>query len=117
MMKGSNMVPVLNNIGVEVACIGNHDLDYGIEELETLTKATKFPWMMSNMGDRKTGKLLANSKETYVVVDQTTGLKIGYFAVGEEEWIHTLATSVDKSRILYTHQIEVGKRLANYLRK
>lgn len=73
--------------------------------------------MMSNMVDRKTGRLLADSKETFVVVDQATGLRIGYFGVGEEEWIHTLATCVDKSRIRYTHQVEVGKRLANYLRK
>ncbi len=63
------MVPVLNAIGIEAACIGNHDLDYGIEELTDLIRGTNFPWMMSNMGDRHTGRLLADAKETHVVTD------------------------------------------------
>ena len=28
--KGRHMVPCLNNMAVDVACIGNHDLDFGV---------------------------------------------------------------------------------------
>jgi 2',3'-cyclic-nucleotide 2'-phosphodiesterase (5'-nucleotidase family) len=27
--RGSHMVPVLNMLGIDVACIGNHDFDFG----------------------------------------------------------------------------------------
>ena len=117
MLKGRNMVPVLKSLGVEVACIGNHDLDYGIEELTQLMRETEFPWLMSNMADKTTGRLLANAHETHEVLDGPSGLKIGYVGVGEEEWIHTLATEVDKSRILYSPQHEVARRLGKYLKE
>ncbi len=37
--------------------------------------------------------------------------------MGEQEWIHTLATEVDKTRIVYEEQTKTGRRLAAYLRE
>jgi 2',3'-cyclic-nucleotide 2'-phosphodiesterase (5'-nucleotidase family) len=54
--KGSHMPPILSYIGVKVACIGNHDFDYGTETLKKLIKQCSFPWLMANVLDRKTSK-------------------------------------------------------------
>ena len=49
------MVPVLNQIGVHAACVGNHDLDFGVANMVRLTKECNFPWLMSNVLDKATG--------------------------------------------------------------
>jgi 5'-nucleotidase len=52
---GEHMVPILNAIGVHVAAVGNHDFDYGKENLEKLMPQFNFPWLMANVLDVKTG--------------------------------------------------------------
>ena len=56
---GAQMPPILNEIGVHVAAIGNHDFDFGVTQLMSLTKQCNFPWLMANVLDRETGKLLS----------------------------------------------------------
>eukprot|EP00798_Chlamydomonas_sp_ICE-L_P030828 gene30828-35864_t len=46
---GEQMPPVLNEIGVSVACIGNHDFDFGTTQLRKLVKMCNFPWLMANV--------------------------------------------------------------------
>jgi 5'-nucleotidase len=54
--RGSQMPPVLNQALVSAACVGNHDLDFGIDRFEELAARCKFPWLMANVLLRKTGK-------------------------------------------------------------
>lgn len=54
---GTQMPPILNEIGVHVAAIGNHDFDFGVTQLVTLTRQCNFPWLMANVLDRGTGAL------------------------------------------------------------
>ena len=43
MFEGEQMVPSFNKCNVEVACIGNHDLDFGIEQMDKVLKQTMKP--------------------------------------------------------------------------
>jgi len=61
------MVPVLNSLGVHAAVYGNHDFDFGVEHLVSIAGRTSFPWLMSNVRDRKTGRLLAEGWEKLVI--------------------------------------------------
>ena len=56
---GENMVKPLNAIGVDLACFGNHDFDYELDHVLKLTKATNFPWLLSNIYDKRTGRRMA----------------------------------------------------------
>jgi 2',3'-cyclic-nucleotide 2'-phosphodiesterase (5'-nucleotidase family) len=47
--SGAQMPPVLNQVGVQAACVGNHDLDFGISKFEELARKCKFPWLMANV--------------------------------------------------------------------
>ena len=46
--KGKHMVPVLNEMMIDAATIGNHDFDFGVENLMTHVEATNFPWMLAS---------------------------------------------------------------------
>jgi hypothetical protein len=43
------MVPVLNLLGTNVACVGNHDLDFGVKQFQNLAAQCKFPWLLANV--------------------------------------------------------------------
>jgi 2',3'-cyclic-nucleotide 2'-phosphodiesterase (5'-nucleotidase family) len=48
--KGEQMVGYFNKLGVAVSALGNHDLDFGVERMEELTKATSpCKWLMTNL--------------------------------------------------------------------
>ena len=66
--KGKQMVPVLNSSKIDVACMGNHDFDFGIENLISLTRNCEFPWLISNVVYKPTGRPLAEGKTSFVKV-------------------------------------------------
>jgi 2',3'-cyclic-nucleotide 2'-phosphodiesterase (5'-nucleotidase family) len=43
------MVPVLNLLGTDVACVGNHDLDFGVKQFQNLAAQCTFPWLLANV--------------------------------------------------------------------
>ena len=50
--QGKHMVDPLNALKLDAACIGNHDLDFGIDHCAKLTKMCNFPWLMANILDK-----------------------------------------------------------------
>lgn len=85
------MIKPLNAFGIDLACFGNHDLDYELEHVAKLIKMTNFPWLLSNVYDRRTGKRLADGEEYKILT--VNGIKIGIFSLAEKEWLDTLYTS------------------------
>ncbi|CDJ50101.1 nucleotidase, putative [Eimeria brunetti] len=51
-MKGRQMIPFLNLLKVHTACLGNHDFDFGIDELEYTIGSCNFPWLLTNVFER-----------------------------------------------------------------
>lgn len=87
------MVPALNSIGTSVACLGNHDLDFGVQQFERLAAQCKFPWLCANVLDPALGDdaPLANCRRT-VMLTSTNGIKIGIIGIVEREWLDTINT-------------------------
>jgi 5'-nucleotidase len=54
------MVKPLQSFGIDLACYGNHDLDYELEHVMDMTKRTGFPWLLTNIYDKRTGRTLAD---------------------------------------------------------
>ncbi|EXJ79915.1 hypothetical protein A1O3_08200 [Capronia epimyces CBS 606.96] len=91
--KGSHMVPVLNMIGTDVACVGNHDLDFGVKQFRSLASQCKFPWLLANvlvldpqLGDDVP---LGNAKKT-AMLTSSNGIKVGVIGLVEREWLDTI---------------------------
>lgn len=68
------MIPILNNLKISAACIGNHDLDFGVDELIELTHKTNFPWLLSNVLDIEHHKPLGLSSSKCVI--EFNGVKV-----------------------------------------
>lgn len=60
--QGQQMIQPLNALGIDVACLGNHDFDFPLEHVIELKKQTNFPWLLSNVYDKKTGNRLADAE-------------------------------------------------------
>lgn len=111
--RGEQMVPVLNNIGVHAACVGNHDLDFTVEVLKQRMDQWRFPQLLSNVLDSKTNEPLAGAHRSLILEWQ--GLKIGLLGLVEYEWLLTIP-SIDCSKdIEYLDFVHEGRRLAQEL--
>jgi len=111
---GKHMVQALNYIGIDVACYGNHDFDFGLDHLVDLAKQNNFPWLMSNVTYKKTGRALAEG-ERYKVLD-IKGRRIGIIGLVEEEWLVTLAT-LSPEEVIFEDFCVCGHRMALELRE
>ncbi|EME46057.1 hypothetical protein DOTSEDRAFT_60757 [Dothistroma septosporum NZE10] len=91
--KGKHMVGALNAVDTTVACLGNHDLDFGVKQFEYLAAKCTFPWLCANVLDPALGEEvpLGNCKRT-VMVDSSNGIKIGVIGIVEREWLDTINT-------------------------
>lgn len=89
--KGSHMVPVLNKLGTDVACVGNHDLDFGVKQFRNLKKQCTFPWLIANVLDPQWGDdvPLAGCQKT-VILTASNGIKVGVIGLVEREWLATI---------------------------
>ena len=114
--KGRHMVDPLNNIGTNVACLGNHDLDFGVEQFQYLAKQCKFPWLCANVLDLALGEgiPLAGCKST-VMLESSNGIKIGVIGIVEREWLATINTLPPRTQ--YQSASVTVARLAPKLRQ
>lgn len=114
--KGSHMVPVLNGIGTDCACIGNHDLDFGVRQYRHLTGQCKFPWLLANVLDPALGEneALANAPKT-TMMTSSNGIKIGIIGLAEREWLDTINSLPPD--IIYKSASETAKELVPGLRE
>ena len=87
------MVPALNTINTTAACLGNHDLDFGVEQFQYLAAQCNFPWLCANVLDPALGTdtPLGNCERT-VILKSPNGIKIGLIGLVEREWLDTINT-------------------------
>ncbi|KAI9847569.1 MAG: hypothetical protein M1837_002143 [Sclerophora amabilis] len=89
--KGGHMVPVLNGIGTDVACVGNHDLDFGIPQFRHLAGQCTFPWLLGNVLDPGLGDNVSlGSCPKSLMLTSSNGVKIGVVGLVEREWLDTI---------------------------
>jgi 5'-nucleotidase len=83
-VKGKQMIEVLNKCHIAASCLGNHDFDFGLDVLLSRISESNFPWLLSNVFDIETKKPLGNVEIMKII--EFNGLKIGVIALIEEEW-------------------------------
>ena len=112
--KGSHMPPVFNHIGVHVGCLGNHDFDFGSEELMLRMSEFGFPWLLSNVLDKRTGRQLANAEE-YIELEWS-GQRLGIIGLVEQEWLMTIPSIDVDEDVVYVDFVEKGRELCEKLK-
>lgn len=78
MFRGDVEIGLMNKMGLDAITIGNHEWDFGIENLARLIRMANFPFVCSNYDF--TGTALEGLVKPYVVLDRK-GVKVGIFAV------------------------------------
>ncbi|EJT78416.1 flagellar associated protein [Gaeumannomyces tritici R3-111a-1] len=113
--KGSHMVPILNAIGTDCSCIGNHDLDFGVCQLRYLASKCNFPWLLANVLDPSLGDgvPIAHAKRTHMITT-SNGIKVGLLGLGEREWLETVNSLPPD--LIYRSASETARELVPQLR-
>ncbi|MFC5367815.1 bifunctional metallophosphatase/5'-nucleotidase [Salinirubrum litoreum] len=72
-------VDVLNTVQPDADVIGNHEFDYGLQEIDNVTRDSEFPWLASNLVNSTTGEPFSGT-ENYTVVERD-GVKVGFIGL------------------------------------
>lgn len=109
------MVPALNALSTAAACLGNHDLDFGVEQFQYLASLCNFPWLCANVLDPALGENtpLGNCKRS-VMLTASNGIKIGCIGLVEQEWLDTINTL--PPNLQFVEPAEVVRQLVPGLR-
>lgn len=80
--SGIAAVEIMNELGYDVACLGNHEFEYGTTVLNNIIDTANFPFTVANLKGSFTSKKEVNNSILY---DQNkndkNSLKIGFFGL------------------------------------
>jgi len=109
-LQGREMVEAFNMFGLDVAVIGNHECDYGMDVLKERIAESKFKWLAANLLDKKTNNPLLDLKPWSV--STINGVKIGVIGlVGD--W---LTSTVGGSDAQYSDFVSMAQKSVNELK-
>lgn len=90
--QGADAVSFMNLAGYDAMCVGNHEFDWGYDNLKLLAASADFPVMGANVLDKDTGSPVFQERQVFTT---QTGLKVGVFGLATPE----TATSANPSGI------------------
>lgn len=112
LFKGDVEVGLMNEMGYDAATIGNHEFDFGIDNMARIFKMAKFPIVCCNYDF--TGTPLAGIVKPYTILYRK-GLKIGVFGVCPE--LAGLVSEANYGCIKYEDPIGKANETAAYLKE
>lgn len=83
--RGRQMVEGLNAAGLDVATLGNHEFDFGVDVLLERMKEARWTWVVSNVQDEQTGQPIGGARP--YLIRQYGRLNVGFLGLcltGEE---------------------------------
>ena len=107
MFKGDVEVGLMNLMGYDAVTIGNHEFDFGLENMARIFKMAKFPVVCANYDF--TGTCVEGLVKPYVIIKRN-GLKIGLFGLSPQ--LEGLVALSKCKGVTYLDPIEVGNRVA-----
>ena len=78
MFKGDVEIELMNRMGCDASTVGNHEFDFGMENMARIFKKAKFPILCANYDF--TGTPLEGVVKPYTIIHRN-GLKIGVFGI------------------------------------
>ena len=109
--KGENMIPLLNEAGLDAMTAGNHDFNYGSAQLERLAKQLNFPILDANVVRKSNHK---NIFKPYKIF-KLNGIKVGVFGLSTPECAFKTNPS-NVSTVEFLNPVEISKEMIKTLR-
>ena len=78
MFKGDVEVGLMNQMGIDASTIGNHEFDFGLENMARIFKMANFPIICTNYDF--TGTVMEGVCKPWIIIHRN-GVKIGVFAL------------------------------------
>jgi 5'-nucleotidase len=110
--KGQQMIDAWNAIGLDYAVFGNHEFDFGPDELRKRMSESKFIWLGTNVIDKKTGKTFGQTPP--FIIREFQGIKVGIFGLTLPE---TKITSKPGPDVEFLDNCETAKQAVAELKK
>jgi 5'-nucleotidase len=112
MFKGDAEIDMMNLMKYDAVMIGNHEFDFGLENMARLFKRAKFPVVCSNY-DLK-GSVLEKIVKSYVIIVRN-GVRIGVFGLGPQ--LEGLVQAKNYGSLKYEDPIAVSDKMVALLRE
>ena len=112
LFKGDVEVELMNRMGYDAATIGNHEFDFGLDNLARLLRKAEFPVVCANYDF--SGTPVAGLVKPYVILHRN-GLKIGVFGVSPR--LEGLVAADNYRWVGYTDPVEAARSTARLLKR
>jgi 5'-nucleotidase len=112
MFKGDVEVGLMNQMGVDAATIGNHEFDFGLDNMARLFKMANFPIVCANYDF--TGTVCEGLVKPYIILKRK-GVKIGVFGLAPK--MKGLVSDKNCVGVKYLDPAQVALETATMLKK
>lgn len=112
MYKGDVEIGLMNLMGYDAATIGNHEFDFGLDNMARIFKMADFPIVCANYDF--TGTVVEGLVKPYVILNRN-GLKIGIFGLSPE--MDGLVFSKNCEGVKYLDPVKKAAEMVDILRK
>ena len=111
MFKGDVEIELMNQMGYDAATIGNHEFDFGIDNMARIFKKANFPIICSNYDFADTE--LAQIVKPYTIIKRN-GIKIGIFALCPP--LKGLVATQNYGKLKFLDATECAQKMTNLLK-
>ncbi len=108
--KGAQMIDAWNVAGLDYSAIGNHEFDFGPDELLKRMKESKFKWLAANVIDKKTGQPFGDALP--YAIREFDGVKVGIFGL---TLVETETMSRPGAGVEFLNPCETAKKMVTEL--
>ena len=112
MYKGDVEVKLMNEMGIDASTIGNHEFDFGLENMARIFRMANFPILCSNYDF--TGTPCEGVVKPYTII-RRNGVKIGVFALDPK--MEGLVSAHNCVGVKYLDPIAKANEWATFLKK
>ena len=112
LFKGDVEVGLMNQMGYDAATIGNHEFDFGLDNMARIFSKANFPIVCSNYDF--TGTPCEGLVKDYITINRN-GLKIGVFGLGAP--LKGLVANPNCEGVKFLDPAETAKKYIKLLRK
>ena len=112
LFKGDVEIGLMNQMGYDAATIGNHEFDFGLDNMARIFSKANFPIVCSNYDF--TGTPCEGLVKDYITINRN-GLKIGVFALGAP--LKGLVANKNCEGVKFLDPAETAKKYVKLLRK
>lgn len=107
--EGEPVNEMLKAIGLEASAVGNHEFDWGRENLKKWSEEGGFPFLAANMVYKNTGSIV-ESVQPYKIVERN-GVKVGFIGIATPETL----TSTKASNVEGIDFLDPAETLKKYI--